>query len=48
MGEQMMEGAFKTDTYRCHFDIRFEADWTETKQYKSIKGNVVDIDKKNR
>ena len=48
MGEQMMEGAFKTDTYRCDFNIRFEADWTETKQYKSIKGNVLDIDKKNR
>ena len=47
-GEQMMEGAFKTDTYRCHFDIRFEADWTETKGYKRIKGSVVDVDKKNR
>jgi len=40
VGEQMMEGVTKVDTYRCHFNIRFDADWTETKQHKRIKGNV--------
>jgi hypothetical protein len=44
-GQQMLEGAFIDPPYRCHFDIRFNADWEETKQARSIKGNIVYVDK---
>ena len=44
-GQQMLEGAFIDPPYRCHFVIRFNADWEETKQARSIKGNIVYVDK---